>query len=110
EIETLGAGGRKILRSVDISVYSPTNPKISSRAPWRLADALVSVPVSYETDFCCGSASLAYSWTGASPAGLNLNPATGQISGTPTAPGPYQFKVTATDTADSANYGVREFF
>ena len=110
EIDALATGGKKILRSVDIPVHSPTSPRISSSAPWRLADALINVPVSYETDFCCGSASLTYSWTGASPSGMTLNPVTGQISGTPTAAGPYQFKVTATDSADSANYGVREFF
>jgi hypothetical protein len=110
EIDALATGGKKILRSVDIPVHSPTSPRISSSAPWRLADALVNVPVSYETDFCCGSASLTYSWTRRVASGMTLNPGTGQISGTPTAAGPYQFKVTATDSADSANYGVREFF
>jgi hypothetical protein len=107
---TLAAGGKKTVRSVEIPVHSPTNPKISSKVPWRLADASVSIPVSYETGFCCGSASLTYSWSGTSPAGLSLNSVTGQISGTPTAPGSYRFTVTATDSADSANYGTREFF
>ena len=43
-----------------------------------------------------------YTWTviGGLPAGLTLNPATGQISGTPTDPGgSYGITVTATDTA-----------
>ena len=106
----LAPGGQTILRSVGITINSPTNPQISSSVPWRLADASINVPVTYNTNFCCGSGSLTYSWTGTTPTGLNLNSATGQIFGTPTTPGPYQFMVTATDSADSSNSGVREFF
>src|ERR1019366_4401249 len=36
--------------------------------------------------------------TGALPGGLMLSPTTGQISGTPTAAGPFNFTVTATDS------------
>lgn len=37
--------------------------------------------------------------SGALPSGLNLNPATGEISGTPTVLGPFNFTVTATDSS-----------
>jgi hypothetical protein len=43
-------------------------------------------------------------WTvsgGALPNGLTLNPATGEISGTPTVAGTYSFQITATDTLTS---------
>ncbi len=111
EIDTpLDAGGQTTLRSLNITINSPSNPRISSSVPGRLADASTDVPVTYNTNFCCGSGSLAYSWTGTTPAGLNLNLATGEILGTPTTPGQYRFTVTATDSADSSNMGVREFF
>ncbi len=38
---------------------------------------------------------------GALPAGVTLNPITGQLGGTPTAAGAFSFTVTATDAADS---------
>jgi hypothetical protein len=104
------AGGQTTFRSLNITINSPTNPRISSSVPGRLADASINVPVTYNTNFCCGSGPLTYSWTGATPAGLNLNLATGDILGTPTTPGRYRFIVTATDSADSSNIGAREFF
>jgi len=47
-----------------------------------------------------------YSWsvtTGSLPGGLLLNAATGAISGTPTASGPFNFTVTVTDSETPAN-------
>ena len=45
-----------------------------------------------------GTAPYSYAVTGMLPPGLVLNPATGQISGTPTLSGSYPFTITATDS------------
>jgi uncharacterized repeat protein (TIGR03803 family)/probable HAF family extracellular repeat protein len=59
--------------------------------------------------FACCASSLAWSVTGgALPPGVNLS-TTGQLSGTPTTIGSYTFLVQATDTASSANFGLRQF-
>lgn len=42
-----------------------------------------------------------YSLTGNLPAGVTLNPSTGLLSGSPTAPGTFNFAVTATDTGST---------
>ena len=47
--------------------------------------------------------------TGTLPAGLSLDPDTGAITGTPTAAGPYNFTVTATDSASPANTGTAAY-
>ncbi|MBO9598672.1 MAG: chitobiase/beta-hexosaminidase C-terminal domain-containing protein, partial [Cohnella sp.] len=47
-----------------------------------------------------GTGAVTYAVTnGALPAGLNLNPGTGEISGTPSASGAYDFTIGATDSA-----------
>ena len=47
--------------------------------------------------YATGDAPLAWSWTGTTPPGLNLDPATGIISGTPSAAGQYTFTVTVSN-------------
>ena len=103
------AGGDTLHRWYGFNIGSPTTPQIASSNTQQIPDASVGRTYSYNTNFCCGSGPLTYSWTGATPPGLNLNSATGQISGTPTTAGPYQFTVTATDSANSSNTGVRIF-
>lgn len=49
-----------------------------------------------------GSQLITYALTGALPAGLVLDPASGLISGTPTTPGAFSFAVTATNAAGSS--------
>ena len=44
-----------------------------------------------------------YSYTGSLPAGISLNTSTGAVTGTPTAPGPYSFTLTATNTYSSVS-------
>ena len=56
--------------------------------------------VPYSATLAAAGGSVPYHWsvlTGSLPAGLNLNAATGQISGTPTAAGAVQFTVQVTD-------------
>jgi hypothetical protein len=47
--------------------------------------------------------------SGILPAGLSLNSSTGDISGTPTTAGTYQFTITATDASSTPNTGSRAY-
>jgi uncharacterized repeat protein (TIGR01451 family) len=55
----------------------------------------------YSITFAAVGSTPPYTWSifaGALPPGLTLDPVTGQLSGSPTAPGTFNFTVTATDT------------
>lgn len=59
---------------------------------------LVNAPYNQTVHTSGGTAPVAFTISGgALPAGLTLNPSTGVITGTPSAPGTYAFTVTATD-------------
>jgi large repetitive protein len=60
--------------------------------------ATYAAPFSQNISASGGIGAYSYALTGSLPAGLTLNPATGLISGTPTASGSFAFTVTATDT------------
>ncbi|MBO0492204.1 putative Ig domain-containing protein [Pseudomonas sp. Marseille-Q1929] len=67
-------------------------------SPTVLSAATASVAFSTTLSASNGTAPYAYSITGGSvPTGMALNTATGTLSGTPTAAGPYNFTVTVTD-------------
>lgn len=60
-----------------------------------------NIGVSYSGTLAATGGVTPYTWsvtTGALPAGLTLNPATGAITGTPTAAGTFTFTVTVTDS------------
>ncbi len=98
-----------LYRTVYLNINSPTSPGISFCCGTP-PDGTVNQFYNYNLNFCCGSGSLSYSVSsGPLPAGLTLNSSTGQLSGTPTAAGLYAFAITATDSANSANVGVRSF-
>jgi|GEM_PF-1033106 len=81
-------------------------PAITSAAP--TASGVVGTPYSF-TVTASGVPAPTFSITaGALPAGLSLDATTGAISGTPTAPGPAGFTVTATNSvgSDSADYVI----
>jgi len=80
---------------------SPSN-SVTTSAPIVAAGALpsgeVSVPYSTTPTASGGTGALTWSVTGGSlPAGLTLNPTTGQITGTPTSGGTSTFTLVATD-------------
>ena len=66
--------------------------------PAPTATGQVGVSYSYTFVPGFGVAPYTYSTSGQLPPGLTLNPNTGVLSGTPTAPGPYSFNVTVTDS------------
>jgi hypothetical protein len=67
----------------------------------------------YAQQFLASGGLAPYAWSiasGSIPAGLSLNTANGQLSGTPTAPGTYTFTIGVTDQngqKDSAPYTIR---
>jgi hypothetical protein len=70
-------------------------PTITTASP--LPDGTTSNPYSYFMNASGGTTP--YTWsvaTGALPPGLSISPSTGQISGTPTAPGTYGFAIRCT--------------
>jgi hypothetical protein len=76
--------------------------------PTSLPGAAVGSPYSQSVTASGGTGPYTYSIrVGALPAGLTLNPSTGQISGTPTSAGTSNFTVTATDSASAT--GSRAF-
>lgn len=66
--------------------------------PADLSTPVLGVPYGQTVTGSGGSAPYTFAVTsGALPTGLELNPTTGQISGTPTAGGAFNFTITATD-------------
>lgn len=60
-----------------------------------------TVGIGYTQDLAAKGGTGQYTWavtSGALPGGLSLNSSSGQISGQPTAAGPFQFTITATDS------------
>ena len=69
-----------------------------STTGWLRRDALIGSP--YSSSVTAHGGVAPYSWhaNSALPAGLSLNPATGVVSGTPTALGAFSFTLTLTDS------------
>jgi hypothetical protein len=63
-----------------------------------LTPATAGTPYSVVLAASGGTPPYLWSSAGGLPTGLNLNVATGEISGTPTAPGGYRFTITVTDS------------
>jgi hypothetical protein len=73
-------------------------PEIVLTTPSGTQSATVGTAYTLSISAAGGGGSFAYTITsGSLPAGLSLDPATGQISGTPTVAGSYTFTIRATD-------------
>jgi hypothetical protein len=76
----------------------------------NLPAGAVGSPYSNTIDEVGGTAPLAWSITaGVLPPGLSLGPNSGTVSGTPTAPGKYNFTVQVTDSASPQNVATLAF-
>jgi uncharacterized protein (TIGR03437 family) len=108
-VQPNGNGVPTLFRTVYIYINSPTTPNIQYNGGTPF-DGTVNQSYNYNFNFCCASGSLTYSVSsGTLPTGLTLNNSTGQLSGTATVAGQYMFAITATDSSNSANFGVRDF-
>ncbi|MGJ4728833.1 putative Ig domain-containing protein [Luteimonas sp. SDU101] len=98
------AGGYTGSRAYTLSVFSPNFTLGPAPAP-----ASYAVPYSHTVTAGGGTAPYTYSiMSGALPPGLSLNAASGEISGTPTATGTFNFVLVARDstTGPGAPFGV----
>ncbi|WP_244788271.1 putative Ig domain-containing protein [Cupriavidus pauculus] len=97
------AGGTSGTATATISVTAP----VATLAPGSGPLTPGTVGASYSQIFTMtgGTAPFSYSATGL-PAGLNLNPATGLLSGTPTVAGPSTFTIQATDSSNGAGGAI----
>jgi hypothetical protein len=85
-------GGRSDTQSYSMSVV----PKLVLAPTTNVGE--VGLPYGFTPQATGGKA--AYTWTiaGALPGGLTMDPATGAVTGTPSAPGTYALKLTVTDS------------
>ena len=89
------ADGRTATRSLTVGVTDPITFPTTA-----LPDGTTGTTFTQSVAATGGTAPLTYAVSaGALPGGLTLNPATGALTGSPTAPGTYTFTVTATDAA-----------
>jgi hypothetical protein len=79
----------------------PASPSITTTT---LPNGTVASDYSQTVVASGGTGALIWSTTGSLPTGLNpINPSTGQISGTPSAAGTFNFTVQATDTLNQSD-------
>uniref|UniRef100_Q01XH1 Ig family protein n=1 Tax=Solibacter usitatus (strain Ellin6076) TaxID=234267 RepID=Q01XH1_SOLUE len=102
-VEVIDARGATATALCGLSVAPPLPLKITSATP----DGKVNQ--SYSGGFSATGGIPPFAWsvaTGSLPPGLLLDPASGALSGSPTAPGPFSFQVQVTDiTKTSATLG-----
>jgi len=95
------AAGSSDVRALSITINPPAPPNITTTS---LPAATLGQP--YSATLLASGGTGARTWSiiaGSLPAGLNLDAATGVISGTPTAPGPSSFTVQVQDAAGQSD-------
>jgi hypothetical protein len=90
---------------ITVTVTAPLVTFTFHPAAGTLPDGTVSTAYSRTVTATGGTGTVSYSVSGTLPAGLSLNPSTGEISGTPTTAGTTSFTIVATDSASPANTG-----
>lgn len=85
--------GRITLRAYNFNVYSPLQMSVTP-----LPDGFVSVPYAEKVRRIGGKPPFTFSYVGALPTGLSLNPATGDITGIPSVKGLKNIDVTINDS------------
>ncbi|MBB3455021.1 hypothetical protein FHT86_003320 [Rhizobium sp. BK313] len=89
-------GGTSTPATVTITV----SPATISLGPSTLSSGAIGTAYSQTITASGGTAPYTYTITaGSLPTGLSLSPTTGALSGTPTAAGPFNFTITATDSS-----------
>lgn len=96
---TGGAAHTAASNTVSSSLYVPPNLTFNP----TVTRGEVGLAYSKTLSFTGGTAPYTWSSTGSLPAGLTLDPATGVISGTPTAAGEASFTVTITDAVSGTD-------
>jgi hypothetical protein len=93
--DSLGCFG---IRAYSIVITAPACPVITLN-PAVLPPGQIGLPYNQVASASGGTAPYTYSLSGTLPTGLSFNPATGAITGVPTALGIFNFTITATDSA-----------
>lgn len=101
-IQVTDSGGASVSRSFAVTVGSALNITTLT-----LPGAATGVAYSQTLTAAGGAPPLAWSVSGSLPPGLQLNPASGQITGTPTAGGAYTFTAQVRDGASAT--ATRQF-
>lgn len=97
--------GTSSAATVSITVTQPT----LAVAPGSLPAGQIGTAYSQSLSAAGGTAPYSYASSGAVPTGLNLDSASGTLSGTPTSAGSFNFTITATDShgaTGSTGYSV----
>jgi hypothetical protein len=96
-IEAIDANGCDVTQDYSITINCP----VITLDPATLPDGVVGSVYDQTVSGLGGAAPYTFAVTsGTLPDGLNLDPNTGQITGTPTVPGTFNFDITATDAND----------
>jgi hypothetical protein len=102
---------KRLARNLGIGIGEPQGITVNHWNGPDLGTANVNQPWSFQ--FNAGGA-VAFTWSveagSTLPGGLNLNSATGVLSGTPTTVGRYSFLIRVADSLNPANFSVRQFF